>query len=198
MKGGEAGAKLAFSTVFSNAGGVVLFVFVVISCLGTLNGLMMGSTRGFYALAARDLGPAPDIFKGIDKNTNMPTNSSIMGLLLCGAWLLYFFGANLTPKPWFGSFSFDSSELPIVTLYAMYIPIFLAIMLKETSLSFFKRFLMPSLATFACIFMVVAACYSHGKAVIFYLIVFAVIMVLGLLFKPKSSNLDDSKNSQQL
>lgn len=187
MKGGEAGAKLAFSTVFSNIGGTILFVFVVISCLGTLNGLMMGCTRGFYALAARNMGPSPSVFSCIDKNTNMPTNSSIIGLLLSSAWLLYFFGANLTAVPWFGPFSFDSSELPIVTIYAMYIPIFIMIMVKEKSLSFFKRFLMPVLAVLACIFMVIAACYSHGMAVIFYLVIFGLIMALGLMAKNSKS-----------
>ena len=181
MENGEAGAKLAFSTLFSNMGGTVLFVFVVISCLGTLNGLMMGCARGLYSLAARDLGPAPQVFKGIEKSTNMPVNSSIIGLLLCGMWLLYFFGANLVPVSWFGPFSFDSSELPIVTLYAMYIPIFIIMMSKEQHLSFFKRYLMPFLAICACIFMVIAACYAHGMAVIFYLIIFAVIMALGLI-----------------
>ena len=186
MKGGEAGAKLAFSTVFSNIGGTVLFVFVVISCLGTLNGLMMGCTRGFYALAARDMGPQPKTFKVIDSSTNMPANSSILGVLLSAVWLLYFFGANLTPVPWFGPFSFDSSELPIVTIYAMYIPIFIMIMVKEQSLSFFKRFLMPSLAVFACIFMVIAAFYAHGLAVVFYLIIFSVIMAIGIIVKDKA------------
>lgn len=181
MKGGEVGAKLAFSTIFSNMGGTVLFVFVVISCLGTLNGLMMGCTRGFYSLAARGMGPKPEIFKGIDINTNMPTNSSILGVLLTGAWLLYFYGANLTPVPWFGPFSFDSSELPIVTLYAMYIPIFIMMMKKEQSLSLFKRFFMPSLAISACVFMVIAACYAHRMAVIYYLIVFCVIMAIGMI-----------------
>lgn len=38
MAGGETGAKLAFQTVFTSAGGSLLFVFVIISCLGTLNG----------------------------------------------------------------------------------------------------------------------------------------------------------------
>ena len=185
MKGGEAGAKLAFSTVFSNMGGTVLYVFVVISCLGTLNGLMMGCTRGFYSLAARDMGPEPKVYKSIDINTNMPTNSSILGLLLSGTWLLYFFGSNLTAVPWFGPFSFDSSELPIVTIYAMYIPIFIMMMVKEQSLSFSKRFLMPSLAICACVFMVIAACYAHGKAVFFYLIIFSVIMAIGLIINYK-------------
>lgn len=180
MENGEAGAKLAFSTVFSQMGGTVLFVFVVISCLGTLNGLMMGCTRGLYSLAARDLGPVPQVFKSIDNSTNMPVNSAIAGVLLCGAWLLYFFGANLVPASWFGPFSFDSSELPIVTLYAMYIPIFIVMMNKEKDLNFFRRYLMPFLAICACIFMVIAACYAHGMAVLFYLIIFAVIMALGL------------------
>lgn len=181
MENGEAGAKLAFSTVFSQMGGTVLFVFVVISCLGTLNGLMMGCTRGLYSLAARDLGPVPQVFKSIDNSTNMPVNSAIAGVLLCGAWLLYFFGANLVPASWFGPFSFDSSELPIVTLYAMYIPIFIVMMNKEKDLNFFRRYLMPFLAICACIFMVIAACYAHGMAVLYYLIIFAVIMALGLI-----------------
>lgn len=185
MEGGEAGAKLAFSTIFSNLGGSLLFVFVVISCLGTLNGLMLGCTRGFYALAARDMGPEPKTFKVVDINTNMPTNSSILGLLLSGAWLLYFFGANLTPVPWFGPFSFDSSELPIVTIYAMYIPIFIMMMAKEQSLNIFKRFLMPSLAICACVFMVIAAYYAHGKAVFFYLIIYCVIMGIGMIINSK-------------
>ena len=181
MKGGEAGAKLAFSTVFSNVGGVILFIFVVISCLGTLNGLMLGCTRGFYSLAVRDMGPKPEIFKAVDKSTDMPTNSAIIGLLLSGAWLVYFYGANLAPVTWFGRFSFDSSELPIVTIYAMYIPIFLMIMAKEKSLGFFKRTLMPALAVCACVFMVIAACYAHSKEIVYYLIIFAVIMLIGIL-----------------
>lgn len=187
MKGGEAGAKLAFSTVFSSLGGTILFVFVVISCLGTLNGLMMGSTRGIYALAARGMGPQPEVFKSIDPSTNMPTNSSIIGVLLCAIWLLYFFGANLVPVPWFGPFSFDSSELPIVTLYVMYIPIFIKMMIKETSLGFFKRIFMPFLAVCACVFMIIAASYAHGKAVIFYLILFAAVMAAGVLLNAKKN-----------
>ena len=61
MESGEHGARLAFSTIFGQAGGTILFVFVLISCLGTCNGLMMGCTWGFYALAARGTGPKPQI-----------------------------------------------------------------------------------------------------------------------------------------
>ncbi len=181
MAGGEAGAKLAFQTVFSSVGGTLLFVFVIISCLGTLNGLMLGCTRGIYSLAARNIGPKPDVFKQVDNVTNMPTNSSVFGLLLCGIWLLYFYGANLT-KPWFGFFSFDSSELPIVTIYALYIPIFIMMMKKEKDLSSFKRFIAPTISLAGCVFMIIAACFSHKMEVVAYLIVFAVVMIFGAMF----------------
>lgn len=92
MAGGETGAKIAFSTVFTNVGGTLLFVFVVISCIGTLNGLMMACTRSFYAMANRGEGPASHIFSGVDKVTNMPTNSAIMGLFMASLWLTYFYG----------------------------------------------------------------------------------------------------------
>ena len=180
MAGGETGAKLAFQAVFSKVGASALFIFIVISCLGTLNGLMMGCTRGFYALAARDLGPAPQVFKQIDPVTNMPTNSSIIGVFLAGFWLMYFYGANLT-SPWFGPFCFDTSELPIVTIYAAYIPIFYYIT-KDKALSFFNRVIAPVLAICGCIFMVIAACFAHRTAVIYYLIVFAVISLVGTMY----------------
>lgn len=180
MAGGEAGAKLAFQTVFSAVGGNLLFVFVIISCLGTLNGLMLGCTRGIYSIAARGLGPKPKVFSQVDPVTNMPVNSAILGLFLCGIWLFYFYGANLTDN-WFGFFSFDSSELPIVTVYAMYIPIFIMFMVKGKGLNFFNRILMPSISLTGCIFMIIAAWFAHGIAVVAFLIVFFAVIAFGAL-----------------
>ena len=182
MAGGETGAKIAFATVFTELGGTLLFVFVVISCLGTLNGLMLACTRGFYAMASRKEGPAPEIFNGVDKATNMPTNSAVMGLFMAAVWLTYFYGANLT-DPWFGPFCFDSSELPIITIYSMYIPIFIMQMVKEKELPTFKRVVMPILGVAASLFMVVAAIVSLGTAIIFYLILFAAVMIVGACLK---------------
>lgn len=190
MENGQAGAKLAFQNIFGNVGGALIFVFVIISCLGTLNGLMMGCARGMYALAVRDRGLKPAVFKQIDKATNMPANSAVFGLLLSGFWLLYFYGANLT-APWFGAFNFDTSELPIITLYGGYVPIFVMLMRKENDLGIFKRFVMPTLAILSCIFMVVAACFAHRMAAVYYLVVFAVIMLFGVFFQNrKSENLN--------
>ncbi len=192
----EEGAPTAFTNIFGTVGGLLLNICIVVSCLGTLNGLMVGATRGMYAIAARDFGPKVKMFKQIDKETNMTTNSSVWGLFICAIWLIYFYGANLT-SGWFGLFNFDSSELPIVTIYAMYIPMFILWMMKEKDLGFVKRFLLPIISTIACLFMVFAAVYAHGitpyltaKAngafsfpVLFYLIIFAIIMIIGAVFK---------------
>ena len=197
----EEGATTAFSNVFGQVGGIFLNICIVISCLGTLNGLMVGASRGMYALAARNEGPKPEMFSQVDKTTNMTSNSAIWGLFVCAFWFIFFYGANLTEKGWFGLFNFDSSELPIVTVYAMYIPMMIMWMKKEKDLGVMKRFILPALAIFACGFMVFAACYAHGYTpymnaqadgtfrcpVIFYLIVFAVIMIAGAFFKGKKS-----------
>lgn len=182
MESGEAGARTAFETIFSRVGGTVLFVFVVISCLGTLNGLMLGCTRGMYALAVRHRGPAPAVFKQVDATTNMPTNSSVLGLLLCAFWLLYFYSAQLT-TPWLGPICFDSSELPIVTLYALYLPIFFMAIRKEKDLAPAKRFVAFPLAMAGSLFMIVAAVFAHGINVAWYLLVFCVFMAVGWLFR---------------
>ena len=187
MAGGQEGARLAFETVFSSLGGTLVFVFVIISCLGTLNGLMLGCTRGIYSIAARGEGPAVRMFSQIDPISNMPTNSAIFGLLLSAVWLVYFYGANLT-DPWFGFFCFDPSELPIVTLYAMYLPIFVSFMSREKDLPVLTRFILPALALGGSLFMIYAACYAHGMAVVAYLIIFAAVMAAGAFFARNSAH----------
>ncbi len=198
----EDGATAAFSNIFGSIGGTFLNICIIVSCLGTLNGLMVGATRGMYAIAVRNEGPKPETFSQIDKATNMTSNSAIWGLFVCALWLVYFYGANLTDG-WFGVFNFDSSELPIVTIYAMYIPIFIAWMIKEKDMCVFKRFVLPAISIVACVFMVFAAVYAHGitpymaaKAkgtfsfpVLFYIIIFAVVIILGAIFrKPHKNN----------
>ncbi len=193
------GSTTAFKNLFGNLGGTVLNVFIVISCLGTLNGLMMASTRAFYSVAVRGHGPKPEVFSELDPHTNMPTNSGVLALFACGAWFFYFYAANLT-TPVFGIFSFDSSELPIITIYALYVPIFIFYIIKEgRSGNKLKNIVMPALALIASLFMVFVAVYAHGIRpyqqaaangefafpVLFYLIVFAAIMVVGLAFYKK-------------
>lgn len=199
------GSPKAFVNIFGNLGGTVFNAFIVISCLGTLNGLMIASTRGLYSLAIRNKGPNPKMFSQVDKVSNAPTNSGIIALLVCALWLFYFFGANLYEKPLFGVFSFDSSELPIITTYLVYLPIFITYVVKEIKNKQYKSIILPILATICSIFMIFAAFYAHGIKpyinarengefsfpILFYFIIFLVIMFIGYLFDKLSKKSDD-------
>lgn len=191
MAGGESGAKTAFTNIFGDIAGVGIFVLVVISCLGTLNGLMLASTRGMYSIAVRNCGPNPKMFRQVDKISNMPVNSSVVGLVICAFFLVYFYGANLADPLWFGKYGFDSSEIPIVTIYAMYVPIFISMIIKEKTLSFFKRFIVPVVAMIACLFMVYAAIIAHGMDTVYYLIVFAIVMIAATPFYRKEEAIEE-------
>ena len=67
----------------------------------------------------------------------------------------------------------DSSELPIVTIYAFYLPVLVRFMIKGTEFGFCRRFLLPALAICGSLFMIYAAVAAHGVQVFAYLIVFS-------------------------
>ena len=97
---------------------------------------------------------------------------------MTAAWFLYFYASNLACI-WEGPFVFDSTELPIITIYLMYLPILIQWMRKEKDQSVLRRFILPSLAMAGSIFMIIACVFSHRMGCFWYLIVFAAVMVIG-------------------
>ncbi len=180
----DKGAPIAYTNIFGNVFGNVLNLFVAISCLGTTNGLMLGCTRCMYAIASRGEGPSPDTFGQVDRKTNMPGNSGIFALMVIAAWFLYYYATNIA-KLWTGPFAFDSSELPIISIYLMYLPMLIQWMRKEKDQNVLRRFVLPILAFCGSIFMIIASVVRHGMGCVWYLIVFAVIMTVGLICNNK-------------
>ena len=181
----DQGATVAFTNIFGGFLGNVLNLFIAISCIGTMNGLMLGCTRGMYSLASRGEGPAPKMFAQVDPVTNMPNNSAVFALMATAAWFLYFYASNLACI-WTGPFVFDSTELPIITIYTMYLPILIQWIRKEKEQNVIRRFIMPVLAVCGSVFMVIACIFSHGWGCVWYLIVFAVVMAIGIVSNRKN------------
>ena len=188
----DKGAPFAFISLFGSGFGVVLNIFVCISCLGTLNGLTIATVRGFYVCGTRLKSSLRDPLIEVDKFTDIPGFSAVLGLLTSAIWLFYFYGANVGGG-WFGVFNFDSSELPVITAYGMYIPIYVGFIIRQNKLNFKKRFLLPILSILSSVFIIFATIYAHGIRpcsvaakegkfsfpVLFYLILFTIIMLLG-------------------
>ena len=187
---GETLPKIAFSNIFGNVVGTIVYVFVTISCLGTMNGLIMGSCRGMYAISVRGMGPRPEFYGNVDEQNNFAIKSSLIGLILGGFWYAWvtilwmrgpdFFG-GVHNSLWIG---WEPDEISIINLYAMYIPMFVALMIKGKDLKFFKRYVMPCLGVACCLFMVYCCWVGKGyQQVLGYLIFFAIVLFIGYLFK---------------
>lgn len=145
---GDQAPIVAATQFLGKIGGTFFNVFVVISCLGTLNGLTMGCVRGFYSIGSRKQGPNPDSFAKLSQKTNTSLASGFVGYVLSLVYFLVWFLAihkGLLPG------TFDT--LTIAFLYLSYIIIYRWIMRTFTDLSFFNRYIMPTLAIVCAIFL---------------------------------------------
>ena len=183
MAAGDTLPKIAFTKLFGGNAvfGTIAYVFIIISCLGTMNGVMIGNCRGLYSLAARNQGPAPKKLAKISDKSNMPIISAVIGFAISLVWMLQWeFGLIRGKLP--AIIGWENDELPIITLYALYIPIFISMMIKSKGLHPIKRFVFPALSIVACLFMIFCAFYAYKIQAVYYLIIFAIIMLIGLMF----------------
>lgn len=164
------------SIIFGRLGSTLLTVFVIISCLGTLNGLIMGCARGMFSIASRNLGPKPEFFKAINRKTDSTINSAILGFCLSAFWLMVWYG-NF--QGWWGKFM-DISELPIAFLYVIYIAIYIWVMKEYRDLGPLPRFLAPLFAGAGSIYIIWGA--IHKDMFIHFVLLTAVIMLASLPF----------------
>ncbi|MCP3943291.1 MAG: APC family permease [Desulfobacteraceae bacterium] len=161
--------------IFGNIGGTLLYVFVILSCLGTLNGLVMGACRGMYSIASRDLGPNPGFFKKVNTQANSTVNSALMGFVLSAFWLVIWYG-NFAG--WWGAFM-DISELPIAFLYVVYISLYVWVIRTFDDLGAMGRILSPVLATAGSLYIIWGA--VQKDMFLWFLVIVLGIEVLGLL-----------------
>ena len=183
MEAGDALPKIAFTKLFggNTVFGTIAYVFIIISCLGTMNGIMIGNCRGLYSLAVRNQGPSPKRLAKVYDKSNMPVISSVISFMITIIWMLQWeFGLIRGKLP--AIIGWENDELPIITLYALYIPIFISMMIKSKDLHPVKRFVFPALSVVSCLFMIFCAFYAYKIQAIYYLVIFTVIMIIGLMF----------------
>jgi APA family basic amino acid/polyamine antiporter len=179
ISAGDNAPVLVLSLIFGRMGGTLLTVFVIISCLGTLNGLIMGSCRGMFSIASRGFGPKADFFGKINPGTNSTINSALLGFALSVFWLMVWYG-NFAG--WWGRFM-DISELPIAFLYVIYISLYIWVMRRFTDLGMFGRFIAPALAGAGSLFIIWGA--IQKDMFLHFLLLTVLILVAGLPFMRK-------------
>ena len=182
---GSDGIKIAFSNILGKVSGLLL-AFVAISCIGALNGMMFSLGRAMYSIGKNGQGPSPKLFSEINTVSGMPMASFSLGLVFSILWLFFLFGTQISEDALFGNFGFDISEIPVVTVYGMYIPLFFSFLKKwGRKISVLKR-ITVSMGIVACIFTAVCAIYAHFADMTDYILAFVAIMLAGSLFRKKA------------
>lgn len=178
---GDNAVSLTTTQLFGSTASTILTVFVIISCLGTLNGLVLSIIRIPYSLAIRNQGPAPKWMSVVDSKTNMPTNSAIFAAGLSAVYLtLWYCSINET----FGRY-IGLDEIPIVLIYGLYIFLYVWYMKTFTDLGAVKRFVIPICATIGSLIILYGGITNPSIGI--YLIISVAVLLLGLVFYRKEA-----------
>jgi len=180
ISNGDNTSLVVITTLFGPLSGTLLTVFVIVSCLGTLNGLVMASSRGMYSIAVRNMGLKPEIFSRVNSRTNSTLYSGISGFVFSFIWLVVWYG-NF--NNWFSGF-LDISELPIAFLYFVYLSLYFWFMKNFKDANTIDRFVTPILATAGSLYIIWAA--IHKEMFITFSVIIIIIMLTGNILNRKN------------
>ncbi len=139
-----------FEKIFGGFGGVLFTLFITISCMGTVNGLVISSCRGMYTLSCRGQGICPEKFSKLSTNGSTSFWSCVYGygcsVVILALWALIF------NNDWFGAHFGALDELVCAIIYAVYITMYVCIMRKFKDEGVLKRFVMPIIAIIGSVF----------------------------------------------
>lgn len=120
---GNAHVDVAANALFGPLGAKFVLTTVVISVIGTVNGLVMGAIRMPYSLAVRNMCPNAIKVSRIDDLLDVPYESGKVSLKIVAVWyVIHYFVMKY--ELLMGS---DVSELAIVMNYVCYIALYVAV-----------------------------------------------------------------------
>ena len=123
MSLGDAHVDLAANNLLGPWGAKIVLIFVIISIMGTINGVTLGMIRLPHSLSVRNMFPKSKVINKIDEKLLMPVNSAIVAFIIAIVWYIAHY---LTTK--FGLLpNSDISEISITMSYTMYILLYVKV-----------------------------------------------------------------------
>ncbi|MBE6143072.1 MAG: APC family permease [Erysipelotrichaceae bacterium] len=149
----DANAPIAvFETIMGKVGGAIFTLFIMISCLGTVNGLSISSSRGMYTMSIRGRGIAPKHFSKLGRNQSVSLLSCVYGV---GCTLLFLFIWYLVMNGvWLFAYLGSMDEIVCALIYTVYIFMYVYMMKNFKEYNVFKRFIMPSIGILGSLFFI--------------------------------------------
>lgn len=143
---------VVFQNIMGKIGSSIFTAFIMISCLGTVNGVALSCCRGMYTMSCRGQGPNPEKFSKLSKNQSVSLLSCLYGLgcmiLMLIIWYLAMHQISLFK--YLGSMD----EIVCAMIYSAYITMYVYIMKNFKEYSVFKRFIVPIISMCGAIFFI--------------------------------------------
>lgn len=163
----------------------LVLVFVIISVMGTVNGVVLGGIRLPYGLALRGSAmPFSDWFKKVEPKREMPVNSAIFMYLICMTWGLIHY---LTSR-WGLLGNSDVSEIAICASYILYLVFYWKVFKlwrRGEIKSFFRGVVCPLLATVGVGFVAYGSLIG-GWLYVLYLCMSGAVIAMGVFYYRRS------------
>ena len=99
----------------SNSGALLMQLFIIISVLGTSNGLLLATIRVPFQFANLEKSKKFLNLNKVDEKTKMPVNSAVFGTAVIVFYIILYYLTNT--YPYFTERNFDISAIPIVFIY---------------------------------------------------------------------------------
>lgn len=147
----DANAPIAvFEVIMGKTGSLIFTLFILISCLGTVNGVTIACCRGMYTMSCRGMGIAPKKFSKLGKNQSVSFLSCIYGYICIILMFIVWFLA-MHNVPLFNRLG-CMDEIVCAIIYTFYITMYIYIMKNFKDYGVFKRFVMPIIGVIGSIF----------------------------------------------
>lgn len=146
----------------------LMTVFVIVSVMGTVNGLVTGFIRMPYSLSIRGgMLPFSSVLKRVNRSIDMPIYSAIFSFVICIIWFVVHYICtkyNLLSNS-------DISEIAIAIAYMLYIVLYYQVykLYRQKAItSVFKGIVCPVLATIGSLIILSGA--MQNRLVVFYIL----------------------------
>lgn len=178
---GDDAVKKVGELLFGRYGESILLTFVLISVLGVINGVILGSLRMPYALASKRMLPYADKITRVNPRIQLSVWSCIISFVSSSVWMLihYLVQKNNLLK------GGDVSEISIIFSYLCYIILYVKVIKMRKDMiihSTFKGIICPVFAIIGATIIFIGGTMSNTVNVLLFLTLCVVIFAAGVLY----------------
>ncbi len=186
MATGNEAVNKAGEILLGNMGTRLLLFLIIISVLGVVNGMTLGSIRMPQSLAAKKMLPSSDAIAKLHPKYEISIPSAICAYITAAVWMLLHY---ITMKSGILGGS-DISEIAIVFSYMCYMVLYIKVLkLKKTNVvtSFFKGVICPILGLAGSTIILIGGLISNPLYVSLFIVFCGLVCFAGYLYSKKQA-----------